>query len=272
MDCTLAEVLEKASEASQRKKYDMSRFQICGTGLLCSTLLILTASLQAQNTKPAAAKPAKPNPAFQAIEDDPSLPRVLLIGDSISIGYTIPVRELLKGKANVHRPATNCGPSKRGVEQIDAWLGDKKWDVIHFNFGLHDLRYMDDKTVKPGPLDFAPSGRETQVSLADYEKNLTTIVERLQKTGAKLIWCSTTPVPKGAVNRVPGSEKTYNDVAAKVMKAHQIQINDLYAFAVPQLEQIQRAKDVHYTPEGSRILAKEVAGVIEAALPAQAKK
>ncbi|MDE2954799.1 MAG: SGNH/GDSL hydrolase family protein, partial [Gemmatimonadota bacterium] len=82
------------------------------------------------------------NPAFEPIEDVPGLPRVLIIGDSISIGYTVPVRELLKGKANLHRPLTNCGPTKRGTEEIENWLGDGSWDVIHFNWGLHDIVYM----------------------------------------------------------------------------------------------------------------------------------
>ncbi|HEX5104900.1 MAG TPA: SGNH/GDSL hydrolase family protein, partial [Pirellulaceae bacterium] len=61
------------------------------------------------------AKKKAPNPAYAQIEDVAGLPRVLLIGDSISIGYTVAVREELKGKANVHRPATNCGPTTRGV-------------------------------------------------------------------------------------------------------------------------------------------------------------
>ncbi len=79
-------------------------------------------------------KPRKPYPAFATVEDDPRLPRVLLIGDSISIGYTVPVRKLLAGKANVHRIPTNGGPTTRGLEQIDKWLGKKPWDVIHFNW------------------------------------------------------------------------------------------------------------------------------------------
>ena len=86
----------------------------------------------------------QPNPAMQPVEDKEGLPRVLLIGDSISIGYTVPVRKLLEGKVNVHRPLTNCGPTTRGLQGIDQWLGDGKWDVIHFNWGLHDLKRMKD--------------------------------------------------------------------------------------------------------------------------------
>jgi acyl-CoA thioesterase-1 len=81
-------------------------------------------------------------PVMRPIEDVEGLPRVLLIGDSISIGYTLPVRELMQGVANVHRPLTNCGPTTEGLQHIDQWLGKEKWDVIHFNWGLHDLKYM----------------------------------------------------------------------------------------------------------------------------------
>ena len=126
---------------------------------------------------------AAPHPSLEPITDDPNLPRVLLIGDSISMGYTVAVRELLAGKANVHRPATNCGPTSRGVAGIDAWLGDGEWDVIHFNFGLHDLKYMEDGTH--------------QVPIDQYEANLRTLIDRMEETGATVIWCSTTPVPEG---------------------------------------------------------------------------
>src|SRR5258708_38523820 len=88
---------------------------------------------------------AESNP--KNMPDDPALPRVLIIGDSISIGSTDPVRELLHGKANVHRISENGGPTSNGVKKIDQWLGggkDAKWNVIIFNFGLHDLKIMPD--------------------------------------------------------------------------------------------------------------------------------
>ena len=75
---------------------------------------------------------AKPDPALTHIDHGSGLPRVRIIGDSISIGYTLDVRDLLKGKANVHRIPTNGGPTSNGLKHIDAWLGSGKWDVIHF--------------------------------------------------------------------------------------------------------------------------------------------
>ena len=202
------------------------------------------------------------NPALAAIEDQPGLPRVLLIGDSISIGYTLPVREALQGKANVHRIPTNGGPTSNGVANLDKWLGDKKWDVIHFNWGLHDLKFVDEK----GQLSNAQTGKH-QIPLEQYEQNLRQLTQRLKKTGAKLIWCSTTPVPEGAAGRKPGDELRYNDAAAKVMKEFGVPTDDLYSFAQPRLKEIQLPANVHFTREGSIVLAEQVSKTIGEALP-----
>lgn len=194
------------------------------------------------------------DPAFLPIHETPGLPRVLLIGDSISIGYTPAVRELLKGRANVHRIGENGGPTSNGVAKIDAWLGTFEWDVIHFNFGLHDLKIMD-------------NGRH-QVEPAEYEKNLRALVARLKQTGAKLIFATTTPVPEGKVSppRNPADVPAYNAVALTVMKDTGVAVDDLYEFALPRLKQIQRPVNVHYTSEGYAALAQRVAASIEAAL------
>jgi acyl-CoA thioesterase-1 len=192
-----------------------------------------------------AAQPA-PNPAMQEVDDVAGLPRVLLIGDSISIGYTIPVREMLKGKANVHRILTNGGPTSNGVQHLTEWLGSGKWDVIHFNFGLHDLKIGEDGS--------------RQVPVSQYEQNLRELVMRLRQTGARLIFASTTPVPDAKVNppRVNADVIAYNKVAAKVMIEAGIPTDDLYSLAMPNLAAIQLPANVHYTPEGYAILASQV--------------
>lgn len=201
-----------------------------------------------------------PNPAFAPAKDTPGLPRVLLIGDSISIGYTLPVRKLLEGKANVHRIPTNAAHTRNGAEKITQWLGDGHWDVIHFNFGLHDLRRMEDG--------------QRQVSIEDYGRNLAAIVAALNRTGARLIWANTTPVPEGRVSppRVPADVEHYNQAALDVMRRNRIPVNDLYAFALGRLKEIQRPVNVHFTDGGSDALAAEVARHIERALSKQKKK
>jgi lysophospholipase L1-like esterase len=196
------------------------------------------------------------NPAYVQITDEPGLPRVLIIGDSISIGYTLDVRALLKGAANVHRPPINCGPTIVGIKLVDEWLRAGKWDVIHFNFGLHDVKLVDGKK---------------QVSPGDYEKNLQSLVARMKQTRAKLIFATTTPVPQDADKRIRGEEVEYNRIARRVMENNGVAINDLYAFALPQLAKIQKPANVHFSDEGSRTLATQVAGVIRQALRDESK-
>jgi acyl-CoA thioesterase-1 len=217
------------------------------TRLLFLCALAATASAQ---------KPEKPN-ALAAIADQPGLPRVLLIGDSISIGYTLPVRELLKGRANVHRIPANGGPTKNGVASLEKWLGTGKWDVIHFNWGIHDLKFM-------------PDGKR-QVEPEAYEKNLRELVARMKATGAKLIWATTTPIPEGELQpaRKFGEVREYNAIAEKVMKENGVAIDDLNAAITPRIPELQNPRDVHFKPEGSAFLAKQVAASIEAALPAK---
>ncbi len=200
--------------------------------------------------------PQVPNPAFAAVQDDPTLPRVLLIGDSISIGYTLPARRLLERRATVHRIPVNGGPTVNGLEHLEQWLGRGPWNVIHFNWGLHDLRIMED-------------GRH-QVTIDEYEKNLRILVERLKRTGATLIWASTTPVPDAAVNppRRNGDVIAYNAVAMRIMQDNAIEIDDLYALALPRLGQLQRPANVHYTDAGYEVLAEHVAASIRRALDA----
>ena len=175
--------------------------------------------------------------AWDFVKDDPKLPRVLLIGDSVSRGYTQPARKFLAGKANVHRAPANCGPTASGVKNLDAWLGQGRWDLIHFNFGIHD--------------------RATPA--ADYVKRLEEIVGRLEKTGAKLVWASTTPIPDDPAHKQTAeSIVEKNRLAAEVMKKHGIPTDDLFVAITPHLAKLQNPKDVHFTSEGYDFLGARV--------------
>ena len=181
--------------------------------------------------------------AWDYVKDDPKLPRVLLIGDSVSRGYTLPARVALQRKANVHRAPENCGPTSNGIKKMDVWLGEGKWDVIHFNFGIHDRK----------------------TSAKDYENRLELIVKQLKATGAKLIWASTTPIPPDTKD---GPEATTsiiekNRIAADIMKKNMVHVNDLFDFITPQLSKVQNPMDVHFKGEGYDMLGKQVALKIE---------
>jgi len=191
---------------------------------------------------------------MQPLPDNPSLPRVLLIGDSISIGYTLPVRQQLARTANAQRIPENGGPTTLGLAKLETWLGTNRWDVIHFNWGLHDLKLQ-------------PDGRHL-VPVAEYEQNLRRLVARLQSTGAVLIWATTTPVPpavKGPA-RNPDDVALYNAAALRITRAAGVRINDLYGFAGPRLPRIQVPQNVHFTAGGSAQLAQPVVRAIRGAL------
>jgi len=198
------------------------------------------------------------NNAMKPIKDDPALPRVLLIGDSISIGYTIPVRELLKDKANVHRIPQNGGATEVGLEKMKSWLGEGKWDVIHFNFGLHDAKYSSETTQR--------ATRE------QYAANLKSLIVQMKATGAKLVFATTTPVPKGGVlspTRRFDSIEERNKIASALMQEQGVAVDDLYTVVLPLMATVGRENDVHFAPEGYAVLAKAVAKSIETALPAK---
>jgi len=208
-------------------------------------------------------------------EIDPALPNVLLLGDSISIGYCPSVRAELAGIANVYRirGTTDATIRPKGqlrldtnsaMEHLDEWLGDKNWSVIHFNWGLHDVK-------------LTRSGGH-QVELDRYEQNLRQLVARLRRTQAKLIWASITPVPAGAEvganARNPGDEIPYNSAAKRVMEESGIPIDDLHAVALPRLAELQQPGSVHFKRIGSESLGGQVASMIKNALsspPANAK-
>jgi len=187
--------------------------------------------------------------------------QVLIIGDSISIGYFEPTKALLEPTAQVYHNAGNAQHTAHGLAQLDTWLSETKWDVIHFNHGLHDLKYVDENGKR-----VLPAQGKQQIPIGDYTRNLDELAKRLKKTGAHLIFATTTPVPQGAHGRVPGDAKRYNDAALAIMRKHRIQVNDLYTFALPRLDTIQRPRDVHFTKEGSRLLAEQVVQNIHAAL------
>lgn len=198
------------------------------------------------------------------------LPRVLIIGDSISIGYTPFVKAMMTNRAViVHAPGNNAA-TVTGLKRLDQWLGKEKWDVIHFNWGLHDMKYIDPSTAETDMAKLIPVKTGKQwVPAEPYEANLKTLVQRLKATGARLVWCSTTPVPEGANGRVPGDVAKYNAAALRVMQAEGVPVDDLCAVVGTPENRAKmggKPKDVHYTDAGSKALAAEVVQAIEKAL------
>ena len=207
----------------------------------------------------------------QAAQDDPRLPRYLYIGDSISGNYTEGLRRALEGRFNLHHPPTNCGPAGNGARNIVHWLGaydqpGRHWDVISFNHGHWD------------------SGNDK----SSYQRDLEKVVTELKKTGARLIWVTTCPVPNGyeaagdldergkAPGRTAGVMKKYlNPWAMEVIaKYPEISVCDQWQFVKDHekglYEDWWTGKNVHFGGEPAdalgRCLAEHVARIMGVSL------
>ena len=193
-------------------------------------------------------------------------PAVLILGDSVSIGYMPVVKELMKDSFEVFSPTQedgqpeNCQGTTNALQKIDGWLGDKKWDIIHFNFGLHDLKHVHPET---GKNSFSPKDPQQAVPKI-YKKNLEVLVERLKATGAMLIFATTTPYPTPVDGpfRMAGEAQVYNKIATRIMEKEDIIINDLYAFVKPRMQELMIPKNVDFLDYGNEVLGAEVARVI----------
>jgi len=219
--------------------------------IVMGAVMLTAAAFAFEKDRPAKPAVLPPNPN--------NLPKVLLIGDSISAGYYPSVAKALEGKAVVAKSSDNGESTAVGVIKIDGWLGDTKWDVIHFNWGVWDMygwQYASD--------DRSP---------AAYAKRLETLVVRMKKTGARLIWATTTPVPPKAESTMlkrwkkevvidEDLERKYQEAAMRVMKKHEVQVDDLYALLKPRRSEFQKDDNVHFSSGGSALMAKQVADCI----------
>jgi lysophospholipase L1-like esterase len=180
------------------------------------------------------------------------LPKVVLIGDSIRMGYAPLVAKSLDGKANVISPMPNGEDSGNVLRHLDEWVINEQPNIVHINAGLHDLKLKD---------------RSYQVPLVEYEKNLKTILARIRKeTKATIIFATTTPIlddlhaqRKAGFDRLEADVQKYNAVAVSVMNQAGVPINDLHQLVESRgREKLIGGDGTHYTPEGYAVLAAAV--------------
>ena len=170
-------------------------------------------------------------------------PRVLLIGDSITRGYYKTVEDKLKGKAVVCRLATSKSLGDPGLlDEVKLALGQAKFDVVHFNNGMHGWGYTED----------------------EYAKAIPDLVATIRKgaPGARLVWASTTPVRvNGKVDQLdPKTDrvKARNTAAAEVMAKEKIATNDLFALVADKPELFSN-DGIHLNAKGSASMGEQVA-------------
>ncbi|WP_445738682.1 SGNH/GDSL hydrolase family protein [Mariniflexile sp.] len=190
-------------------------------------------------------------------------PKVLIIGDSISIGYTPFVEKHFSGDAIIRHNPGNAQHTGTGLENINAWIGDGDWDVIQFNWGLWDLCYRHPDSKVQGNRD-KMNGKIT-CDIDAYKTNLDSIVSILKrKTKAKLIFVTTTYVPENEAGRFQDDVLKYNEAAKAIMKKHSVIVNDIYEQSVFIHKKYGKGStDVHYTKKGYKKLGKLIAVFLE---------
>ena len=174
--------------------------------------------------------------------DDDSLPGVLLIGDSIVVGYSSRVQERLDGTASVARLATSKYLGDAALlRELDYVFGDYKYEVVHFNNGLHGWSYTEEDYANDFPVFFGH-------------------LKRLAGN-AKLIWASTTPARCRDNREQLDAERNprvlaRNRIAQQFLSEQDVAVNDLYGLMVEHPELC--TDGVHYNGDGYAMMADAV--------------
>lgn len=190
------------------------------------------------------------------------LPRVLLLGDSIRMGYQPAATALLSDRVEVVAPVENCRFTGRILEHLQEWALAVPADIIHVNAGLHDVAVLE-------------KGAHVRVPFDDYRRNVETILRTLQsETKAAIIWVATTPVMDdrvlarhGYYYRTNADVIRYNEAAFEIAGSLGIPVNRLDEVVIrSEPARIMNDDGVHFTPEGYAILGDAVARCVIDAL------
>lgn len=168
------------------------------------------------------------------------VPQVLFLGDQVHGAIVQAAAKELGGKVRIQFPPVgSANDSGTALAKIDSLLGETKWDIIYFNFGIGDLFYKDPATREIRIM--AKDAGGVRVSTPEqYEKQLDALVQRLKTTNARLIWGSTTPMAKANNLFDANSEIEYNTIAARVMAKHKVPVLDLHAHIMGQFKPAEK--------------------------------
>ena len=188
--------------------------------------------------------------------------KIILLGDSIRMGYDKYAKMALEGVAAVYSPEENCRFTQYMLRFIHKWVGDSGFgedtDLVHFNVGLWDvIQIMYDDPITP---------------IDVYEQYLHRICKRIRQCcpKAKIVFATSTPIHQANYEAVKHefwrsneTIKAYNAVAVKVMKEHNIEVNDLYALMEGAPDHYFSDRTHYYTKDATEIMTGRVLQVIE---------
>lgn len=188
-------------------------------------------------------------------------PSALIVGDSVSLGYTPHVQ--VEGATVEHNGQCDSEPydyvegvdphngegSSHQAACIKTWLAQGSYSIVHFNAGLWDV---------------SNCKWHLNSDLSDYLSNLQQILDAIRAAGAVPIFATTTPAPDGTCVD-PADVVRYNAAAVAMMRSQGVQIDDLYNYVKPVESTYQAPDNVHFTDAGYEYLAKQVSAAIASA-------
>jgi len=189
------------------------------------------------------------------------MPLVIIIGDSIRMGYQPFVQEELRDEAEVWGPTQNGGTSANVLAHLEEWVIARNPDIVHLNCGLHDIKR-----------EFG--GKNNNIPLEVYRGNVEQILRIIpEKTDAKVIWATTTPVneqwhhKRKGFDRFEADVEAYNQEATQIAQKLGVQINNLYEVIMKAgRDRLLREDGVHFAEEGSALLGSAVAEAVRSCL------
>ena len=185
-----------------------------------------------------------------------TLPRVLLLGDSIRQSYQPMVINKLSDRAQVVGPQENCQFSLYTLVSLGRWFEDLgKPQIVHWNNGLHDCGHC-------------PGRRPIQMPIDVYIGNLEFILKQLRDITPHVIWATSTAVhPNRPFTTEAWSWRNdeidqYNHAASELMSKYDIPINDLHKLVFDKVDEYLAEDQVHLSEAGQEACANAVVDAI----------
>ncbi|HEX9511879.1 MAG TPA: SGNH/GDSL hydrolase family protein [Puia sp.] len=221
-------------------------------GMAVTLMLACTTSLMAQNRKMPVRENIEWLDVWMPDTNNSLLPRILLIGNSITRGYYPEVQKILEGKAYVARLTTSKSIGDPALlKEVDLIMSYYKFDVVHFNNGLHGFGYTEE----------------------EYSAAFPAFIKKIRKKAphAKLIWATITPLHTKAdmslldpkTDRIKARNKIALDFIAK---QKDIRIDSLWEFTINHPEFYEGGDGAHPNPSGYHALSEKVAAELSAVI------
>ena len=184
--------------------------------------------------------------------------KIILIGDSIRMGYDKYVKEAFSDVAELYYPTDNCRFATYILRFVHEWKKKGEWpddvDLVHWNAGLWDVCEMFEEEPISSPEHYAEMIRR-------IDKRI-----RMLFPNAKVVFATSTAVReeeyKGRFHRYNATIERYNAIALETLAGTDTIVNDLYAHTVNVPKECCSDMTHYNTPEGAAYMGGKVLSVI----------